>query len=63
MQLANLNNNLSSYVDFVMENYTVDTDFATNFALSVSQNCYQDSHTENVTNIIVVIFIQKCLNY
>ena len=46
-----------------MKNYTADTDFIANFATSVSQNCYQDSHTQNITNIIIVIFNQKCLDY
>ena len=46
MKLANFNNNLSVYVDFVMENYTVNTDFIANFAILVSQNCYQDSHSK-----------------
>ena len=30
MKLANFKNNFSSYVKFVMKNYTVDTDFMTN---------------------------------
>ena len=45
MKLANFNNNLTSYVDFAMENYTEDTDFITNFVISVLQKCYQDLHT------------------
>ena len=59
MKLTNLNNNLSSCVDFVMENYTVDTNLIINFVISVSQYCYQDSYSYKCNKYYCSYFYSK----